>query len=130
MTSELLVVPTDPETEVLAFLDSLRASGGPLERWGLGTRTPENETPDRFVQVQQIDGDNPNPLLFRHTLQVRVWEASERTAKRYANLVLAYVRRSLGARTVSQPVRLPDPVDNSRSFFQCSFLLPTMGIAR
>lgn len=124
-----LVVPSDPEKAVTDYLAGLTVVGGPLAGWEVGTRTPENQTPDHAIKVRQIDGFSPNALLYRYTVQFRVWDKSEYVAKRYSNLVIAYLRRGLGAHPVSLPVPLPDPVDPGRMFYQFSVLLPTIGEA-
>lgn len=126
--TELLVVPPDPEEAVVAYLVGLSVTGGPLEGWGVGTRTPENETPDKFVQVRQLEGDNPNVLLYRPGIRLRVWHKSEHTAKRYANLCAAYLRRGLGARLVATVVPLPDPVTPGLNFYQCVLQIPQIGV--
>lgn len=126
---DLLVVPEDASKRAVDYLRTLTVPGGPLAGWKIGTRTPDNETPDLFVQVRIVDGDNPNVLLYRDNLQFRVWHRSEYVAQRYSNLVLAYVRRALGARTTNQPIPLPDPVDPARTFYQSSALFPSVGKA-
>lgn len=124
----LLVLPPDAEKAVLDHLATLAEAGGPLADWGIGTRTPVNETPHAFVQARSLPSDNRAQLLYRNLVQLRAWHASEGTAKRTLGRAVAELRRGLGARITSQPVALPDPVDGSKVFYQAVIQLPQIGV--
>ena len=124
----LLVLPPDAEKAILDHLAALAEAGGPLAGWAVGTRTPSNETPHAFLQARNTDGDTRAQLLYRNVVQLRAWHSSEGTAKRMLGRAVAELRRGLGARVVSPPVALPDPVDGSKMFYQASVQLPQIGV--
>lgn len=109
-----LVVPANPIPVVLAFLDELIERVPDLEGFTAGTHIEPDVTPSRFVRVRVLgDVEVARGGLTEVDVQLQVWAQGDQFRYSIATQLLAHLRAGLRAYTVTGPVDLPDPVDNT-----------------
>ena len=132
-----VVVPADAE-RILTDLTKTIIDAGHLpappagSAWKRGTTIAPNVTPQWFIQVRMIGGEDAGRVAERPLLDVRVWAdgtaATEATRSLAARVLLARIRQALPCNVFALPVPLPDPVDPSKVHTLFTVQLLTRGV--
>lgn len=102
------------------------------QAWKRGTTVAPGATPQWFVQVRMIGGEEEQRVAERPLVDVRVWadgtSATEATRSLAARTLLAKIRAALHCRVFALPVPLPDPADTSKIHTLFTVQLLTKGV--
>ena len=118
-----VVVPADAERLLTDFVLTVIDAGHlpappPGKAWARGTTLKPNVTPQWFVQVRMIGGEDAGRVAERPLVDVRLWAdgtaATEGARSQAARVLLARIRQAFPCNVFALPVPLPDPVDPSK----------------
>ena len=130
------IIPADAERlmtdRVQAVIDAEHLPAPPAgSAWKRGTIIAPNKTPQWFVHVRMVGGEDLGPVAERPLVDVRVWTdgtpATEATRSLAARVLLARIRQALPCRVFALPVPLPDPADPSKTLTLFTVQLLTRG---
>lgn len=114
-----LITQADPEKVLTDYLAILLPTLAQTVGWSYGTLVQASVTPNNAVRVRLVGGIHEQRVADRPRIDVRVWKDgtynTEATAKQVARILIAHMRRDLGATVALDPIPLPDPADPTRT---------------
>lgn len=126
--SRALVVTGDPTAAILGLLPAIIARVPDLAGFTVGATIPPGVTPERFIRVDSVgELEYEATGLTEADLRVQVWAAGDEFRQSVARQLMAHLRASARAQTVSGPVNLPDPVNSTTLLTQFTVSLLVKG---
>lgn len=132
-----VIVPKDAEKVVTDAVKVVIDAGAlptpPVgSAWKRGTTVTPGVTPQWFIQVRMIGGDDEQRVATRPLVDLRVWadgtSATEATRSLAARTLLGHLQSSLRCGVFALPVPLPDPADPSKIHTLFTVQLLTKGV--
>ena len=96
-----------------------------------GTYLKPGVTPDKYVRVMLVGGQDYQRVGDRYSVRFQIWRAgSEKERNAIAREILAYARAKLAGRLEAGPYSVPDPADSTKHLTQFEVSILLIGKAR